>query len=273
MSEAEIIANTPDPRTRQSLTKDLKQLGIEPGMTLLVHSSLSAIGWVNGGPITVIQALQDALAPDGTLVMPTHSTDLSDPALWENPPVPEPWWAIIRKTMPPFNPISTPTRGMGRIPENFRTMTGVMRSYHPAMSFSAIGPHARYITADHPLDYPLGEESPLARIYALNGWVLLLGVGYNSNTSFHLAEYRVPNPPTEQLGAPLTKDGKHTWITYQDVKLNADPFKALGEGFEKETDVVRGKVGSAPSRLFPLRQAVDYAAQWMRKRERKSDLT
>jgi aminoglycoside 3-N-acetyltransferase len=267
MSEAEIIANTPNPRTRQSLSEDLRQLGIEPGMTLLVHSSLSSIGWVNGGPMAVIQALQDALGPDGTLVMPTHSSDLSDPALWENPPVPEPWWAIIRTTMPPFDPASTPTRGMGRIPENFRTLAGVLRSYHPAMSFSAIGPHARSITSDHPLDYPLGEESPLARIYALNGWVLLLGVGYDSNTSFHLGEYRVPNPPIEQLGAPLAKDGKHTWTIYQDVKLNADPFKELGERFEEEMVVIKGMVGSATSRLFRLRQAVDYAAEWMRNKD------
>ena len=107
----------------------------------------------------------------------------------------------------------------------------------------------------------------MARIYALDGWVLLLGVGYESNTSFHLAEYRVPNPPIEQLGAPVIKDGKHTWITYQDVKLDADPFKELGQRFEEETDVNVGMVGSANSRVFRLRSAVDYAVAWMGKKE------
>jgi aminoglycoside 3-N-acetyltransferase len=263
MTEVKIITTTPEPRTRQSLAADLRKLGVAPGMTLLVHSSLSSLGWVNGGPIAVIQAFADVLTPEGTLVMPTHSGDLSDPALWENPPVPEPWWAIIRDTMPPFDPVSTPTRGMGRIPEIFRSMPGVLRSYHPSMSFAAIGPHAKTITANHPLDYPLGEESPLARIYDLDGWILLLGVGYDSNTSFHLAEYRLPNPPREQLGAPLLKAGKHTWTAYQDVKLNADPFKELGERFELETAILKGQVGSATCRLFHQRYAVDFALQWM----------
>lgn len=263
MSEAEIIKNTPEPRTRRSLSDDLRQLGVEAGMTLLVHSSLSSIGWVNGGPIAVIRALLDVLTPQGTLVMPTHSGDLSDPALWKNPPVPEPWWAIIRYTMPPFDPAATPTRGMGRIPESFRAQPAVLRSYHPTMSFAAIGPHAEAITSNHPLDYPLGEESPLARIYDLDGWILLLGVGYESNTSFHLAEYRLPNPPIEQLGAPLLKDGKHTWTTYHDVKLNADPFKEIGERFEQETGILKGKIGSATCRLFNQRDAVDFAVQWM----------
>jgi aminoglycoside 3-N-acetyltransferase len=263
MSEDEIIKNTPEPRTRRSLAEDLRRLGVEPGMTLLAHSSLSSIGWVNGGAIAVIQALQDALTPNGTLVMPTHSGDLSDPALWENPPVPEPWWAIIRETMPPFDPKSTPTRGMGRIPESFRDMPGVFRSNHPAMSFAAIGGHAERIIADHSLNYPLGEDSPLARIYELNGWVILLGVGFESNTSFHLAEYRVPNPPTEQLGAPLLEDGKQTWATYQDVKLNADPFIKLGKCFEEDVKTMKGNVGSAIARLFRQREAVDYATRWL----------
>ena len=266
MTEAEIIANTPKPRTRHSLAHDLRDLGVKSGMTLLVHSSLSSLGWVNGGPVAVIQAILDVLTPRGTLIMPTHSGDLSDPAIWENPPVPESWWPLIRETMPAYDPATTQTRGMGRIPESFRTMPNVLRSSHPAMSFAAIGASADVVTSTHALDFPLGEESPLAQICNLNGWVLLLGVGFDNNTSFHLSEYRIPDQPLEQLGAPLFVKGKHTWKTYRDIKLNPDPFTQIGEAFETKKDLFKGKVGSATCRLFRQRAAVDFAVEWLRSR-------
>ncbi len=79
MSEAETISKTRSPRTRKTLTQDLINAGLIPGITVIVHSSLSSLGWVCGGAVTVVQALMDVLTVEGTLVMPTHSNDFSDP--------------------------------------------------------------------------------------------------------------------------------------------------------------------------------------------------
>src|SRR5512143_4030923 len=123
------------PRTRASLAADLLALGVAPGMTLLAHSSLSALGWVAGGPVAVIQALMDVVTPYGTLVMPTFTSDNSDPAMWGHPPVPAAWVPVIREHTPAFEAAITPTRMMGRIAELFRTWPGALRSDHPQSSF------------------------------------------------------------------------------------------------------------------------------------------
>jgi len=269
MSEGVAIARSAAPGTRTSLTEDLRALGVLPGMTVLVHSSLSALGWVCGGSVAVVQALMDVLTSAGTLVMPTHSGDLSDPAGWRNPPVPTDWIPLIRETMPAYDPRVTLTRSMGRIVETFRTWPGVVRSAHPQLSFAAWGRHAEGIVQGHALNYGLGEGSPLARLYDVDGHVLLLGVGHDSNTSFHLAEYRAPSAHETWQGAPILVDGRRTWVTYREIELDEEPFATLGAAFEEAEGatgtVRRGQVGVAESRLFHQRAAVDFAVAWLRR--------
>ncbi|MFN8456819.1 MAG: AAC(3) family N-acetyltransferase [Anaerolineae bacterium] len=155
--EAEVIQKTGNaPITVDLLAQHLTRLGVQPGMTLLVHSSLSALGWVCGGPVAVILALEQVLGPQGTLVMPTFTGDLSDPAEWRNPPVPPAWHEIIRQTMPAYDPHLTPTRWMGAVAECFRKQPGVQRSTHPQSSFAARGPQAKFIITPHPLTCGLG---------------------------------------------------------------------------------------------------------------------
>ncbi len=270
MSEHSVVSHTTTPRTRASLAEDFRALGLGPGVSVIVHASMSTLGWVSGGPVAVVQALMDALTPEGTLVMPAHSGDYSDPAKWVNPPVPEEWWEEIRATMPAYDPRFTPTRGMGIIAETFRKFPGVLRSGHPAVSFTAWGKEAEFVTTGHALAYSLGDTSPLARLYDLNGWILLLGVGYDNNTSFHLAENRAPNRVQTMEGAPILEDGRRVWKTYPDVEMDSEIFSEIGADYEWAGKVILGEVGNAQVRYMRVRPAVEFAVKWLAEQRAKS---
>jgi aminoglycoside 3-N-acetyltransferase len=273
MSEAEVIeAFSDEPITAERVQRDLARLGLEPGAVVIVHTSLSRMRWVCGGPVAVITALEEQVRSWGTIVMPAHSGDLSDPELWENPPVPRSWWQSIRDTMPAFDPETTPTRALGRTPELFRTHPGVVRSRHPHVSFSAWGERAVELVSDHSLEFGLGEGSPLARLYDADAQVLLLGAGFDANTSFHLAEYRSEYPGKDRviLGAPILVDGHRRWKTFTDINYRSDDFEEIGRAFlKRHKQAIRaGRVGHAQSHLFPQRLAVDFAARWMKNHRR-----
>ncbi|WP_066174786.1 aminoglycoside N(3)-acetyltransferase [Bacillus marinisedimentorum] len=263
MNEEKVISVSKDLVTRRSLAADLRELGLRQGMTVLVHSSLSSIGWVSGGPVAVIQGLMDAVGKDGTLVMPAHSGDYSDPADWSNPPVPEEWHQEIRDTMPAYHPGYTPARGIGTIPELFRSFPGTARSGHPQYSFSAWGKNKKMITEKHPYDYGLGENSPLGRLYDNDAMVLFLGTGYDSNTSFHLAEHLVPYRKETVTGAPVFNNGERVWETFRNIEFNDDVFEIIGQEFEQNAEVRKGKAGGADCRLFRQKAAVDFAVEWL----------
>lgn len=253
--------------TVETLRADLKALGVKEGTTLLVHSSFKSLGkWVCGGPTAVVLALEAALGEQGTLVMPTHSNDLGDPSRWQNPPVPQAWWDTIREQMPAYDPDLTPLWYMGVIPDTFRRQQGTIRSGHPQVSFAARGREALKITADHGLEYGLGERSPLARIYELGGEVLLLGVGHENNTSIHLAECRA-NYPGKQIytaHAPMRVHGERRWVEFTELEYDSDDFERLGADFARDTGLVKqGQVAGATALLMPQRELVDYAVGWL----------
>lgn len=262
--ERKAIQRHDEPVTVSTLVSALRELGVRPGETLVVHSSLQSLGWVCGGPQAVVDALQTAVTTSGTIVMPTHTGQYTDPAVWSNPPVPDDWVAAIRAEMPPFRPSVTPTRAMGAIPECFRTYPDVIRSDHPVVSFAAWGADADAVVADHDIDYGLGENSPLARVYERDGSVLLLGVGHDTNTSLHLAEYRADiEPPTVSSEAPILEDGRRKTVEYVDIETSTDDFADLGSSFERQVGLSEGAVGAATAKLASQRSLVDFAVDWL----------
>jgi aminoglycoside 3-N-acetyltransferase len=254
--------------TADDLVTDLERLGVRHGRVLLVHCSLSSLGWVAGGEQAVVEALRRVLGPARTLVMPAQSWQLCDPAYLNDPAVPCDWWPAIREHLPAWDPASTPTRTMGAVAELFRTLPGVLRSGHPHRSFAAAGHDAAAITAHHELDSPVGEGSPLRPMYHLGGEVLLLGVGHDKSTTLHLAEDRAEYAGRHRVrnGAPMRVAGGRRWVEWDELWAADDDFDEAGEAFEAATGLVRrGTVGQASAMLLPQRELVDFATAWFAK--------
>ena len=268
MPEHDTIAATrPLPATVRSLVDDLASIGVVDGSVLIVHSSLSSLGWVCGGAVAVIEAIKIAIGRSGTVVMPTHTSDLSEPSNWCNPRVPPEWWPIIRDSMPAFDPRVTPSRAMGAIAECFRTQPNVVRSSHPHASFAAYGPLASELVSNHSIHGGLGDSSPLGRLYDHNSSILLIGVGHDRNTSLHLSEMRsfgINKPKSIETGAPMLIDGKRQWIEFIEPELDESRFPQIGKSFQDKSGLVQsGMLAQAQSMLIPQRALVDFGTQWL----------
>jgi aminoglycoside 3-N-acetyltransferase len=269
--EARLIAGTAaEPATATSLVSDLGALGIHEGDIVVVHSSLSRLGWVVGGAQAVVAALASAVGPAGTITMPTHSGHLSDPSRWRDPPVPTWWIPLIRANLPAFDPRLTPTRHMGAVVECFRQLDGARRSPHPRLSFTAVGPLAEAIAGRHDLNAGLGPDSPVGRLYDLGAKVVLLGVDHASDTSLHLAEYRArwPRKHWHTEGSPVLVDGVRRWMTYEELAFDDSDFSRLGEAYAATGAETTGMVGSGFGRLCRQADIVDFAVGWIEQTRR-----
>ncbi len=265
MPESDLIHPDELPLTIDSLAEQFAACGLAAGQTVIVHMSMSALGWIAGGAPAVILALLRVLTPNGTLMMPAFSADNTDPAHWRNPPVPDHWWAIIREHTPPYDPVTTPTRGIGRVAELFRTWHGVIRSAHPEASFAAVGPNAADLLGDPPsLTHIFADPSPISRLYELDGHVMLIGVDHNRNTSLHLAEYRADIPRRYiREGTAMLIDGVRHWLAYDLMDLDDSDFPALGADYASAYNIPLGRVGRAEVRFMRQKPLIDFAVGWL----------
>lgn len=163
MSEREIISQTEFPLTVTTLAAKLQECGLAEGQTVLVHMAMSKLGWVVGGPEAVILALLTAVGKSGTIMMVTNSNNNTDPSEWQHPSVPKAWWQLIRDHTPAYNPLTTPSRELGVVPELFRTWPGAVRSEHPAFSLTALGSNAEFLVRDHALTEDSGDQVTLGQ--------------------------------------------------------------------------------------------------------------
>lgn len=262
MTERDAVDAVEEPLTVDSIAGDLRALGVAAGDTLLVHASLSALGWTAGGAQAVVEGLQRAVTADGTLVVPTFTGQYGDPAGWSNPPVPDDWVDGMPERLPAFRPAVTPSRDVGAVPERLRDYPGAHRSRHPVYSFAAWGADARGVVAGHVYDHPLGDGSPLADVYDRGGSVLLLGVGHGVNSSLHLAEHRAAvSPEVVSHRAPVRRDGERRIVEYEDIAIRTEGFEAVGAEFERDVGAAEGSVGTGAATLMDQPALVDYAVE------------
>jgi aminoglycoside 3-N-acetyltransferase len=168
---------------KDKLKKDLAAVGIKPGDTILVHSSLSKTGNVEGGAAAVIQALIESVGEKGNVIMPSYSYVHS----------------MVQTTKEDsyvFIPDKTPSV-VGFITESFRKWDNVKRSIHPTHSVCVHGNDADYITNGHlAAETNFGLNTPFHRMRELKGKIVGIGVStsiiplYHSIEDFNLGEFK-----------------------------------------------------------------------------------
>lgn len=251
--------------TKKEIVNALKTVGLSAGDTVMVHTSLRKMGYVCGGAQTIIESLIEVVGEEGTIMMPTQSWKNLDPETGVHWDADESEWDIIRENWPAYDKNITPTNTMGAVAEMFRSWPGSLRSDHPARSVSAWGKHASYLVENHDLSNIFGEDSPIAKLYELNGKVLLLGVGYDKNTSLHLADVRAEYPGKHNCveHSAVMEEGKRVWKAYETLFVDGEDFKEIGEAFEKTCAFASGRIGDAVIKLMEQRVLVDFAVNWM----------
>lgn len=240
----------------------------------MLHCSLSSMGYVVGGADTVVTALLEALGPDGTLMAL---------AGWEHDSYElDEWPAAVRSAYlsdpPGFDPlVSEAARDFGRLPERIRTWPCAAASTHPEARIVALGGRSEWVTKDQPLDHPYGAGSPLEKLVEAEGQVLVLGAPLNTTTLLHHAEElaRVPDKKIVHYRAPVTSPQGIEWVEiedietskgalpYEDVVGERDAFDVIGEAALDAGLGTTGEVGEARSFLFPARELVRFAVDWM----------
>lgn len=253
--------------TRAALAEHLSALGLVPGDAVLVHAGLRSVGPILGGPDALIDALRDAVGPDGTIL---GYCDWQMDELGRDDP-------LLRQHVPAFDPArSRSIRDNGAFPELLRTTPGARRSGSPGASCAALGGRAEWFVADHALDYGYGPQSPFGKLVASGGKTLLIGAPSDTMTLLHHAEHlaAIPGKRVLRYESPILLDGQTAWRWFEEFDtgmpvvdgLADDYFEEVVEDFLATGQGRRGLVGHAPSVLVDAPAVVTFAVDWLERR-------
>ena len=257
---------------KSDIAEALRRVGLQKGDSVMVHTSLGKIGYVCGGAQAVIEALIEVVGEDGTVMMPAQSWKNLDPETGVHWDADEADWDRIRENWPAYNKAITPTNTMGAVAEMFRSWPGALRSDHPARSVAAWGKNAEYLTKNHDISDIFGDTSPIGKLYALDGKVLLIGVDYDKNTSLHLADVRAeyPGKHTCLEHSAVMENGKRVWKAYETLFVDGKDFADIGAAFEAAHIVNTANIGAAKLKIMKQRELVDFAVEWIEKNRKQN---
>lgn len=228
--------------TRADIAAGLRELGLWKGDRVLVHSSLVALGEVDGGADAVIDALLDAVGSDGLVVVPTFACK------------------------PPFDRRESATP-LGSIPDTLWRRPNAVRSLHPTHSVAAIGKGAEELIRDHekaPTAY--GEGTPYHTLAVNGGKILLLGVDQDRNTTLHTAEALSGAVYlTDITGAYVNDNGGNVTIPIAAMAGPHRDFISLDKLFREHGIMRIGKIGGAVCRLIDAGEMLDAALEALKR--------
>jgi len=259
--------------TRTSLAADLARLGLAVGDAVMVHAAVSKVGRLLDGPDTIIAALSDVVGPAGTVLAYADWEARYEDLVDDEGHVPQEW----REHIPPFDPrCSRAIRDNGVLPEFLRTTPGALRSGNPGASIVALGAKAEWFTADHPLDYGYGEGSPLAKLVATGGKVLMLGAPLDTLTLLHHAEHLadIPGKRIRRIEVPLATPTGTQWRMIEEFDtgdpivegLAEDYFAGIVTEFLAGGRGRQGPIGAAPSALVDAEAITAFGVAWLESR-------
>ena len=161
--------------TKEQLKQQLKDLGILPTDTVVIHTSMKAIGEVEGGPDGFLDAFCEYLT-DGLFIVPTHT--------WDEVTADQPYYDV-RSTVP----------NIGLIPRVAARRKDGIRSLHPTHSVWVVGKRAEeFIAGEENASSPATPGGCWDRMADWNTKILLIGVDNTKNTFIHSLDERAALP-------------------------------------------------------------------------------
>jgi len=270
----------PAPWSPDELTTHLRRLGVRSGDMLMVHASLRKIGHTERGASGILDALDEAVGPSGTLLMVLGAVVEHE---WVNER-PEQERAALLAHEAPYDPLTAlPLPEVGYLAEAFRTRAGTIVNDNPSGRFAARGKRADELLRDVPWDDYYGPGSPLHRLCQAQGRVLRLGANPDTMTVLHYAEYLASVPAKRRVvrhyrvrgpGGPETRsvdclDDEHgivEWPPGGAARVegpDGDYFAVILKAYLAGGHGLRGRVGGADAELIEATDFVAFGARWM----------